>query len=451
MAQTLDGGAQRRLRTFLGNIGDLLGHAKRRAGFAAYATGLMGSSERKSAEPMAALHCPDPKKVDAAHQRLLHFVGQAAWEDAPPRAFAARYALDEMMTHEMVEALIFDDTGFLKQGKHSVGVQRQYTGSAGKVTNCQIGVSLTVATHTMQLPVDFELYLPVSWTDDSARRKEAKIPESVAFRTKPDIALAMAERAIAAGLPKGLVLADAAYGNNSGFRVGLRKLGLTYAVDIESRTNVRVIDRKGRAGKERSAHDAGVSLGIRRYQKVSWREGSKQTLWSWFASCRVVVEKDAKKLGKREEVWLLIEWPPDESAPTKFTLLTLPKKTSTVEMVRKSRQRWRTERVYEDMKGELGLDHFEGRGYPGWHHHVTVALCCYAFVAAEHARAFPPSTRRPRQDRSHPGKTRASLQRLAHHRSPRRGPRHRSLAATLPYLPPPKHSTDTAASAVVTQ
>jgi SRSO17 transposase len=390
---------QDRLSSFLGNIGDLLGHPKRRAGFAAYATGLMSNAERKSTEPLASLHCPNPDKVDAAHQRLLHFVGQAEWKDTPIREFAAQYALAEMTKREAVESWIVDDTGFLKQGKHSVGVQRQYTGSAGKVTNCQIGVSLTVATHTMQVPVDFELYLPLVWTEAPDRRKEAKIPDNVEFRTKPQLALAMAERAVASGVPKGLVLGDTAYGNNSDFRVGLRKLGLHYGVGIEGTTNVRVIDKKGRSGKQRSVRDVGKSLGIRRYHKVSWREGSKETLWSWFASCRVVIDKDAKKLGKREEMWLLFEWPRDECEPTKYTLLTLPKKTSTVSLVRKSRQRWRTERVYEDMKGELGLDHFEGRRFVGWHHHVTVALTCYAFTAAEHARSFPPSPRRPGQDR----------------------------------------------------
>jgi SRSO17 transposase len=451
MANLFDDGMDDRLVSFLGGIGGLLKYAKQRAGFAAYATGLMSNSERKSAEPMAALLCPDPEKVDAAHQRLLHFIGQAEWGDAPIREYTARYALDEMTVREAVEAWVVDDTGFIKQGKHSVGVQRQYTGSAGKITNCQIGASLTLTTHTMQLPIDFELYLPQSWTEDNERRKEARIPDSVEFRTKPELALMMAERAVAAGLPKGLVLGDTAYGNNSDFRVGLRKLGLSYGVEIEGSTKVRVIDRRGRAGKERAAREVAKTLGIRCYRRVSWREGSKKTLWSWFASCRVVIDKDAKKLGKREEMWLLIEWPRDESEPTKFTLLTLPKGTSQVSMVRMSRQRWRTERVYEDLKGELGLDHFEGRSFPGWHHHVTVALACYAFTAAEHARSFPPSSRRPRRNGPQRRKAGASLRRFAHHRQAGRGPQHCMLAPALPHMSPQPQPAAPTASATMTQ
>lgn len=452
MHQSPNVDSQQRLVSFLDNIGNLLGNPNRRAGFAAYATGLMGSSERKSTEPIAALMCPEPKKIDAAHQRLLHFVGQSEWQDAPIREFSTEYALEQIKAHEEIEAWIFDDTGFLKQGKHSVGVQRQYTGSAGKVANCQIGVSLTLCAQTMHLPVDFELYLPRTWTDDSERRRTAKIPSDIEFRTKPELALAMAKRAIGAGLPKGLVLADAAYGNNGHFRVGLRKLGLPYAVDIEGSTKVRVLDNKGLLNKkEQSAKSVGLSLGIGRYQKVSWRQGSNKPLWSWFSRCRVVIEKDAKKLGLREEVWLLIEWPRDESTPTKFTLVTLPKKTSLVELVRKSRQRWRTERMYEDMKGELGLDHFEGRGYPGWHHHVTVALSCYAFVVAELARSFPPTAGRSRRDKSQRSETRAPLPGLFHHRSARGRTQHRSLATALPNVPAAKQSNPTKANPDMTQ
>ena len=191
---------QGRLSGFLGEIGRVLGNKKQRACFAGYATGLLGNAERKSVEPLSAMLWPDPDELDAAHQRLLHFIGQADWNDNPVRSLAARYALDEMTKREAVQVWICDDTGFLKQGKHSVGVQRQYTGSAGKVTNCQIGASLTLATKTMQLPVDFELYLPRSWTDDRKRRREAKIPDDIGFRTKPQLVLAMMDRALAASV-----------------------------------------------------------------------------------------------------------------------------------------------------------------------------------------------------------------------------------------------------------
>jgi len=446
-----EGETEKRLRDFLQQIGKVLRNKKQRACFAGYATGLLGNAERKSAEPMAALLWPDPDELDAAHQRLLHFVGQADWQDSAVRSIAARYALDAMTRREPVQSWICDDTGFLKQGKHSVGVQRQYTGSAGKVTNCQVGASLTFATQTMHLPVDFELYLPHSWADDPTRRAEAKIPNDVQFRTKPQLALAMIDRALSAELPKGTVLADASYGNNGNFRVGLRQRGLSYAVDIEGSTKVRPMQRTGRLGTPVCVRDLALSLGIRAYRRVRWREGSKQTLWSNFARLRVAVERDCRKLGKRETLWLLAEWPDDESLPTKFALLTAPKHTALDRLVRISRQRWRTERAYEDLKGELGLDHYEGRRFRGWHHHVTIALCCYAFVAAEHARSFPPTARRPRPSRTDRRPTGTSLRGLPHH-GPARGRTHpRSLASSVPRMPPSTSSPSPFPAQIVTQ
>src|SRR6266568_8706991 len=192
----MDTAGVRRIESYFARIGAVLGSAKRRASFAIYAMGLLGGAERKSVEPMAALVCRNPKKMDAAHQRLLHFVSCSRWSDRDVRRLSGQYALAAMTEREPIEAWILDDTGFLKQGVHSVGVQRQYTGSAGKVTNCQIGVSLSVATRTEHVPVDFELYLPRSWAEDSERRKEARIPPDVAFRKKPELALNMIDRAI---------------------------------------------------------------------------------------------------------------------------------------------------------------------------------------------------------------------------------------------------------------
>lgn len=168
--------------------------------------GAVGEAERKSVEPIAARACPEPEKLEAVHQRLLHFALESKWSDREVRRQAAQYALEPMTAREPVEAWIVDDTGFLKQGKHSVGVQRQYTGSAGKVANCQIGVSLSIATRTEHLPIDFELYLPESWANDSARRLEARIPPEVTFKTKPQLALQMIERAVEEGVPPGVVL-----------------------------------------------------------------------------------------------------------------------------------------------------------------------------------------------------------------------------------------------------
>src|SRR6266498_1193796 len=210
----MDAAGVRRIEGYLARIGEVLGNAKRRASFAVYAMGLFGSAERKSVEPMAALVCRNPKKMDAAHQRLLHFVSSAPWDDRAVRRVAAHYAIDAMVQREPVEAWILDDTGFLKQGTHSVGVQRQYTGSAGKITNCQIGVSLVLSTATEHVPVNFELYLPKDWVNDPVRRREARIPDALTFKTKPELALDLVDRALASNLPRGVVLADTAYGNS---------------------------------------------------------------------------------------------------------------------------------------------------------------------------------------------------------------------------------------------
>jgi SRSO17 transposase len=187
MDTLLDIDGQRRLVAYLTQIGDVLHFVKRRASFATYALGLLGDGERKSVEPIAARACPDPSETDAAHQRLLHFLSDSDWSDRDVRRIAADYAISEMTARAPIDSWIIDDTGWLKQGKHSVGVQRQYTGSAGKITNCQIGVSLTLSNRFDHVPVDFELYLPVSWTEDAVRRREARIPEAIQFRTKPQL------------------------------------------------------------------------------------------------------------------------------------------------------------------------------------------------------------------------------------------------------------------------
>ena len=360
-----------------------------------YALGLLGDGERKSAEPIAARACGDPVQCDAYHQRLLHFIADSVWSDHDVRRAATRYAIAAMVEREPITSWLVDDTGFLKQGKHSVGVQRQYTGTAGKVTNCQIGVSLSVATRTEHLGLDFELYLPRPWVEDVARRTEAKIPAEIVFKTKPELALDMMSRAVAEGVPPGVVLADSAYGDSSAFRLGLRQLGLDYAVGIHGTTKVWRVDKLlRRAGPALSARDLALAIGRKGFRRCTWREGTKEPLWSRFALRRVVpAHDDGTDPAHREDVWLLMEWPDGEKAPTKYFLATLPCGSTRKQIVRVVKERYRTERLYEDLKGELGLDHFEGRSFAGWHHHISVALCCYAFVLSERVRRFPPSAR----------------------------------------------------------
>jgi SRSO17 transposase len=390
----MDSAAMQRLDEYFDRIGDVLGSAKRRASFATYAMGLFGDGERKSIEPIAALACADPTRADAEHQRLLHFMVNTRWSDRDVRREAARYAIAAMTEREAIEAWIVDDTGMLKQGKHSVGVQRQYTGSAGKITNCQIAVSLSVATPTEHLPIDFELYLPTCWTESDARRREARIPDDVGFKTKPQLALEMIRRALDDGVPRGVVLGDTAYGSSSEFRDEIRRLGLHYAVAVDPRTKVWRIDGHGqRRGEAISVKDFAFDLRQHKaFRRCTWRKGTRADLTARFALRRIEPLHDS---DSAETLWLLIEWRDGEDEPANYFFISRWGQRTKKQLVRLVMQRWRTERVYEDLKGELGFDHYEGRRYPGWHHHVSVALCCFAFIVAERVRRFSPSAGRP--------------------------------------------------------
>jgi SRSO17 transposase len=395
MSYSMDVAAQRRLDEYFSLIGSYLSNKNQRASYAMYAIGLFGESSRKSMEPIAAQLCPDPEAVEAVHNRLQHFLVDAPWSDREVRRAAARYAVEAMTQRSPVVAWIIDDTGFLKQGTHSVGVQRQYTGSAGKIANCQVAPSLTISTPRAHVPIDMELYLPTCWTDDPQRRKEARIPDEVEFRTKTEQALLMLQRARQDGLPPGVVLADCGYGDSLAFRTEVAQVGLDYGVGIEGRTLVEVLGRKAQRSEPILAQDLAQNLGPKAFKKITWREGTKKPLQARFAFRRVLIPEDP--LDK--PLWLVMEWPEGEDAPTKFHLCSLPARTAKKALVRLLKERYRTEQVYEELKGELGLDHYEGRRYPGWHHHISAVLSCYAFVVAERERPFPPSARRTASDR----------------------------------------------------
>jgi SRSO17 transposase len=391
-----------RLEEFFGRIETHLKDSRKRESFAMYACGILGDGERKSAEPIAARASADPEEVHNVHNKLLHFLGRSVWDDRAVRLEAARYAIEELQKRERITTWIVDDTGFLKQGSQSVGVQRQYTGSAGKITNCQIGVSLAIATGTEHLPLDFELYLPTKWAQDEARRRQARIPDVVNFKTKIRLALDMIERAAMRNVPGEIILADAAYGDASEFRNTIRLLGFDFAVGVQSTLRVARLDTRDSVNeKPETAAELVARLGPKKFRKLTWREGTNAKLSSRFCFVRVkVAEDDGLPLAEHEPLWLIAEWPEGENAPSKFLLTTLGRRMSKKQIVRLCKERWRTERMYEDLKGELGLDHFEGRSFPGWHHHVSVVLCCYAFVVAERSRSFPPSAARLRANRA---------------------------------------------------
>jgi SRSO17 transposase len=272
-----------------------------------------------------------------------------------------------------------------------VGVARQYCGQLGKTENCQVAVSLSIANEFASLPIAYQLYLPEEWTEDRERCSKAGVPEEVTFRTKPQIALAQLRAALAAGVPKGVVAADADYGNGAEFRDALTELGLWYAVGVLSTTRVwaegrrplpppawcgkgRPPTRLRRAPEHQPVTAKELALENKaRFRWVSWREGTKGQLRGRFLALRVrSAHRDYQRHEAREEEWLVVEWPESEPEPTKYFLSTLPKNMSLRQLGRRMKLRWRIERDYEELKQELGLTHYEGRGWRGFHHHATL-------------------------------------------------------------------------------
>ena len=360
---------------------------------------------------MAARLAPDD--VRRMHQSLHHLVADAPWNDEEMLAEVRRHVLPTMQKQGPVVAWIVDDTGFPKQGKHSVGVARQYCGQIGKHDNCQAAVSLSVSTWSSSLPIAWRLYLPEVWCQDAERCQQAGVPEGVEFQTKPEIALQQIRKAVEQEIAVGVVLADAGYGNGTPFRTTLTQLGLTYVVGIESSTTVWAPGQQplpapprkpGRgATPKRLQRDADhqpisvkqLALGLpsSAWKDIVWRPGSQETLRSRFAAVRVrPAHRDEKRTVPRSEEWLLIEWPKKESEPTKYWLSTLPEKMSRKSLVKIAKHRWIIERDYEELKQELGLGHYEGRGWRGFHHHATLCIAAYGFLISERNR-FSPSVR----------------------------------------------------------
>ena len=398
---------EERFDGYVGRLGDVLGHADRRAPLRAYTTGLLLPGERESVEPMAAR--VDPARVGAAHQSLHHFVAKAAWDDAALLRAVRDHALPALLERGPIRAWIVDDTGLPKKGRLSVGVARQYCGQLGKRDNCQVAVTLSVAHEAASLPVAYRLYLPEAWAGDPARRATAGVPEEVGFRTKPAIALDQIGRALADGVPPGVVVTDAGYGSDTDFRDGVTALGLAYVAGILGTTGLwppgagplpaAPWGGKGRPPKrlrrdpEHQPPAAGTlaaGLPAGAWRTVTWREGTAGPLSSRFAAVRVRPAHDDFRLSEpRAEEWFLAEWPEGESEPTKYWLSTLPEASTPEELVAAAKLRWRVERDYEELKQELGLGHFEGRGWRGFHHHASLCIAAYAFLAAERCR-FPP-------------------------------------------------------------
>jgi SRSO17 transposase len=390
-----------RFARYVEGLVSVIGHADRAGPLHDYCLGLVMPGERKSVEPMAAITAPG--RTAAQHQSLLHFVGEGGWSDDDVLGKVREMVLPQIERHGPIEAFIIDDTSFPKKGRHSVGVSHQYCGQLGKQANCQVAVTLSLANHHASLPVAYRLYLPKAWAEDAARRCKAKVPEDIAFKTKPEIALDQISWAHEIGLPGRMVLLDAGYGNDSKLRAGITELGLTYVAGIQPQTlvwkpGVRPgrVPKKGRrdAPNATSVKDLALSLRARAWRTIKWREGTNDWLSSRFARVRVHVASSHERPEKPSKEWLLIEWPDGEDAPTKYWLSTLPRNITFRDLVDAAKLRWRIERDYEELKQEVGLGHFEGRGWRGFHHHATLCIAAYGFLISER-ETIPPSGPRP--------------------------------------------------------
>jgi SRSO17 transposase len=350
-------------------------------------------------------------RTAAQHQSLLHFVGEGRWSDERVLAKVREMVLPAIERHGPIEAWIIDDTGFPKKGTHSVGVARQYCGQLGKQDNCQVAVSLSLANAHASLPVAYRLYLPESWASDTARRKKAGVPEEIGFQTKPEIALDQIRAACTAGLPRGVVLMDAGYGTHIDLREAVTALGLPYIAGILSNTTVWApgtgplppkpyVPGRGRPTKQlrRDAEhqpvkvkDLAFSLPAKLWRTITWREGTNVPLKSRFARLRIrIAHRDFNRSEPWPEEWLLIEWPKGEKEPTKYWLSTLPENIGFARLIDLAKLRWRIERDYQELKQEVGLGHFEGRGWRGFHHHATLCIAAYGFLISER-ETIPPS------------------------------------------------------------
>ena len=316
------------------------------------------------------------------HQRLLHFVAEAPWSDEPVLAKVRELVLPAIERHGPIEAWIIDDTSFPKCGSKSVGVHHQYCGQLGKQANCQVAVTLSIANHHASLPIAYRLYLPEEWAKDAARRKKARVPKEIRFKTKPEIALEQIRKAYAAGVPRGAVLIDASYGSNSKFRAGVSALGLKYAAAIVPTVKVRKVSDRGALQARLSTKQLALSLPKHAWRTITWREGTNDKLRSRFARVRVRTAP-IRGAAKRGEETLLIEWPEGEREPTKYWLATVDKNMSFRALVDLAKMRWRVERDYLELKQEVGLGHYEGRGWPGFHHHGTLCITVYGFLISE--------------------------------------------------------------------
>jgi len=390
----------RRLDRFLADLTGSLGRSERHRWAKIYLQGLLMDGGRKSIEPLA------ERIAGADVQSLRQFVGQSPWAVEQIQQRLAEKVADLMAEPEV---WMIDETSFPKAGEASVGVARQYCGALGKVANCQVAVSLHWITCEARCPLAWRLYLPQSWLETPARRAEGKIPDDISYRSKNQLASDLMDQVLSWDVPRLPVVADSAYGNDFDFRAGLRERGLRYAVAVEPSIKVWTTDPdlvplaaykpRGRPREYPALRDlpeaktlaeVAKELPKKAWRTVTWRQGTKGPMRSRFAQAKVRAAHGWKRQEhpKRVMEWLLIEWPEDAAAPTDYWLAQLGEQSLGLRrLVKTARARWRVEMDCRELKEELGLDHYEGRHWLGWHHHVTLVSMAFAFLRTEQAQA----------------------------------------------------------------
>src|SRR6201993_4373862 len=375
-----------RFAAYVNELTKVIGHVDRERPFRDYCAGLLATEGGRSAEPMAVV--TDPGHVSTQHQKLLHVVANSPWSDEKMLAKVREQVVSSMTRRGPIEVWIIDDTGFPKKGTHSVGVHHQYCGQLGKQANCQVAVPRAIANHHAPRPIAYRLYLPREWAEGTARRKKAHVPKAITFKTKPQIALEQIRAAWAAGVPGGAVLFDASYGSNSRLRSGVSELGLSYVAAIVATVKVVAVPKRGAPERRMSVKALAQRLPKHAWRTIPWREGTNEQLRSRFARVQVRTAP-IRRAAERAKETLLIECPEGEAEPTKYWLSTLDKNVSFSRLAGIAKMRWRVERDYQELKQEVGLGHYEGRGWPGFHHHGTLCIAVYGFLVSERG-TIPP-------------------------------------------------------------
>lgn len=401
------------LEEWFAHVLEGMGRRERREALAGYLRGLLLEGERKSIEPIARRIVDDVGQTEAMRQRIQQALSVADWDESLVFQRIAKRAERDVPE---LDAFVLDDTGFPKKGFKSVGVQRQYSGTLGRIDNCQIATSLHLASEHGGVCIGMRLYLPRDWAEDPKRRARTGIPDEVAFEEKWKIGLRLLDAACGWGLSDRVVVADAGYGDCVDFREQLEERGMQYVLGItgtavawppgvmptppqtkSTRTSGRPPSRwrDPENGKAQAMSEIAAELSSKNWRRVTWRKGTRGPQSSRFAAVRIrTAHRHSLGAPPSDELWLLCEWPRRQDRPSKLYISNLPAKTSLKKLVYLAKLRWRIERDYQEMKSELGLDHFEGRSWRGFHHHVACVAAAHAFLAFQRVR-FPPQDPAP--------------------------------------------------------